>query len=342
MRRTKTRPRPRCPISATAVLIVLLLVFLGVVGYWHLRSVPWVNLQQTRGTLIHLTQKVEALDEKMTEALQGLDTLKQEQAAIRSRIDALEAVAGQGSAPQQDIETLKQGQNALQTHLVSLESRLDELMTLRDELIAVRDTLQKLETNSSPPQGESSLNPTSLGVPLYAQAHTLSCEAASVAMVAAFFGVPLSEQEVLEALPRHENPNLGYRGDIDGSPGGLSDYGVHAAPIHEILTARGLRASVVEGGLEDIRSALNAGHPLIAWITYNLWEQTPVAMELSDSSTVKMVPYEHVVVIEGYTDDGLWALDPYDDEREFLSWADFERSWGYLDYMALEVKGAVR
>jgi hypothetical protein len=42
-------------------------------------------------------------------------------------------------------------------------------------------------------------------------------------------------------------------------------------------------------------------------------------------------------VIDGYTDDGLWGLCPYDAERQWLPWADFERSWGYLDRMALEI-----
>jgi len=50
-----------------------------------------------------------------------------------------------------------------------------------------------------------------------------------------------------------------------------------------------------------------------------------------------VVPYEHTVVLEGYTADGLWALDPYDGERQFMPWAEFERSWGYLDEMALEI-----
>ncbi|MEA3346203.1 MAG: C39 family peptidase [Chloroflexota bacterium] len=233
-----------------------------------------------------------------------LDAALQEQEAMRSRIEALETERGE---------------------------RLDDLSAMRADLATIREELQ---SRGEVPTSE----PASLGVSLHEQTHSLSCEAASVAMVADFFGVSLTEEEVIEALPRNENPNLGFRGHIDGPTGGLEDYGVHAAPIKKLLTEHGLRAAEVEGGLDGVRRALKAGHPVIAWITYHLWEQTPVELELSSGAKMKMVPYEHTVVIEGYTEDGLWALDPYDGERQFLPWMDFERSWGYLDQMALAIR----
>jgi len=288
---------------------------------------------------------VKELDEKTSVALQELEALKQEHVAMRAQVEALEANTAQAPVPREDFEALKQEQKALWASIVALDHRLDDLPAIRQDLVALRAELQSRGDSRiapTPSQGAPSPEPTRLGVPLYRQSHSLSCEAASASMVAAFFGVSLSEQEVIEALPRHENPNLGYRGNIDGPTGSLKDYGVHAAPLQETLVAHGLRVSALEGGLEGIRSALNAGHPVIAWITYNLWEQNPVELELSDGTTVKVVPYEHAVVIEGYTAHGLWALDPYDGEREFLPWADFERSWGYLDYMALEVEGEAR
>jgi len=342
MRRSKSRFPLRAPIFLTAALAVLSLVSLGALVYWGRESLSWVNLWQTRGTLIHLTQKVEELDERMSGALQELEALKQEHGAMRSQVEALEADTTEASVPREDLKALKQEQKALWASIVALDNRLDDLPAIREELVTIREELQTSDDSQiapTPSQGEPLPDPKSLGVPLYRQSHSLSCEAASASMVAAFFGLSLSEQEVIEALPRHENPNLGYRGNIDGATGSLEDYGVHAAPLQKTLTTLGLRVRALEGGLEGIHSALNAGHPLIAWITYNLWEQSPVELGLSDGTTVKVVPYEHAVVIEGYTTDGLWALDPYDGEREFLPWADFERSWGYLDYMALQVEG---
>ena len=330
MHQTKTGFPPRRLVYLTAALVALLLVFLGAVAYWRLESLSWASHRQTQVALHSLTQKVEGLDGKMAATLQELE-------AMRSRIEALEAETARASGLRGEIEALKQEQKALQASVAALDKRLDDLPAMREDLVTIREGLQRLGAASSPSQGEPLPGRTSLGVPLYRQTHSLSCEAASASMVANFFGVSLSEEEVIEALPRHENPNLGFRGGIDGLPGGLEDYGVHAAPIRKLLAEHGLQASDIEGGLEGIRSALKAGHPVIAWITYQLWEESPVELELASGAKVKVVPYEHTVVIEGYTADGLWALDPYDGERRLLPWADFERSWGCLDQMALEI-----
>jgi len=339
MRRSKAGSPLQGPIPLTTVLAALSLVLFGAFLFWGRGWLPWVNVWQTRGTLIHLTQKVQQLDEKMSVALQELETLKQEHLAMRSQVEALQAGTEQAPVSPEGLEALKQEQKALWASIIALENRLADLPAIRDDLASLRRELQSLETAPPRSQEEPSHEVTSLGVPLHTQAHNLTCEAASASMVAAFFGLSLSEQEIMEALPRHENPNLGYRGNGDGPTGSLEDYGVHAIPLQRTLAAHGLRVSVVEGGLNGIRSALDAGHPVIAWITYNLWEQRPEELELSDGTAVKVVPYEHTVVIEGYAADGLWALDPYDGERELLPWVDFERSWGYLDYMALEVEG---
>lgn len=249
---------------------------------------------------------------------------------MQVQIEALEAESAQSADCRLEISNLR-------SEISNLDKRLDDLPAIREDLSTIGEELQKLRAASPPAQGEPSPGPTSLGVPLYRQTHNLSCEAASASMVASFFGVSLPEEEVISTLPQHENPNLGFRGDIDGPPGSLDDYGVHAAPIQKLLATYGLQATNLEGGLEGIRSALKAGHPVMAWITYHLWEETPVELELAGGAKVKVVPYEHTVVIEGYTSDGLWALDPYDGERQLLPWTDFERSWEYLDRMALEI-----
>ncbi|GEM_PF-655851 len=319
-------------LSITAALTTLLLIFLGTVAYWRLESLVWASYRQTQIVLDSLAQRTEGLDGEMAAALQELEALKREQEAMRSRIEALEAEREQIADCRLEISNL-------QSEISHLNKRLDDLPAIREDLAAIEEDLQRLGAASLSSPGEPSPGPASLGVPLYKQSHNLSCEAASASMVAAFFGVPLSEEEAIAALPRHENPNLGFRGNLDGLPGGLEDYGVHAAPIQKLLAEYGLRVTNVEGGLEGIRNALKAGHPVMAWITYHLWEQTPTELELAGGAKVKVVPYEHTVVIEGYTDNGLWALDPYDGERQLLPWVDFERSWRYLDQMALQITG---
>jgi uncharacterized protein YvpB len=156
-------------------------------------------------------------------------------------------------------------------------------------------------------------------------------------MVANFYGVPLSEEEISEALPRNENPNLGFRGRLDGVPGGLTDYGVYAEPIRDILEANGLEATYVEDGLEGIKKALDKEHPVIAWVTYRLRVQQPVEITLSTGQEVKMVNYEHTVVVTGYNEEGFWVNDPFDGWEYFYKSANFARAFEYLDNMALEV-----
>jgi uncharacterized protein YvpB len=162
-------------------------------------------------------------------------------------------------------------------------------------------------------------------------------------MAANFFGISASESEILYALPRHENPHLGFRGNVDGPYGGLSDYGVYAEPIRQILVSFGLEVEHLDGGADEIKQHIREGRPVIAWVTYRLQAQSPRQVVLANPSsqggarTVKLVPYEHAVLVVGYNRDGLWVNDPYAGTRDFYSDSDFDRSFAYLDNMALVV-----
>lgn len=256
--------------------------------------------------------------------------LKQEQEVIQrdittltDKIEGLEnAVSSQVSinvtALGADIEALRQDQMDIHS----------EIEHLANEVELFKNTGLEEETPSAE---------VKLDVPRYKQAHRLTCEASAASMVANFYGVPLSEEEIIEALPRDENPHLGFRGRLDGTPGGLTDYGVYAEPIRQILVANGLEATHVEDGLDGIKRALDRRHPVIAWVTHRLRVQEPVEITLSTGQKVKMVNYQHTVVITGYNQQGLWVNDPYDGGEYFYNSTDFARAFGYLDDMALEV-----
>jgi uncharacterized protein YvpB len=168
------------------------------------------------------------------------------------------------------------------------------------------------------------------------QSHSLSCESSAASMVAQYHGVPLSEADILAALPQHDNPHLGFRGNVDGPTGGIEDYGVYAAPIMAILNDRGLQAWLVQGGLDGIRIAIARGNPVVAWVTYNCLPSVPAMATIGDE-TVTLVPYQHAVVVIGYNPEGVWANDPYDGQEDFYPAADFERAMAYFGNMALEV-----
>jgi uncharacterized protein YvpB len=176
-----------------------------------------------------------------------------------------------------------------------------------------------------------------LDAPLYKQERSLSCESSAAAMAAGFYGLSVSESDILSALPRHEDPNLGFRGNVDGPYGGIDDYGTYAEPIRQVLSGVGLTAGHLEGGIEEIKQHIRAGRPVIAWVTYRLQVQTPRQVTLSNGTAVTMVPYQHVVLVVGYNASGLWVHDPYDGTRTWYGEDDFRRSFAYLGNMALVV-----
>jgi uncharacterized protein YvpB len=179
-----------------------------------------------------------------------------------------------------------------------------------------------------------------LDVPIYKQQRNLSCESSAAAMAANFCGLQVSEQDILSALPRHENPHRGFRGDVDGPHGGIDDYGVYAEPVRQVLTDLGLEVRPLDGGADEIRRQIRHGHPVIAWITYELQVQSPQQITLSDGQVATVVPYEHTVLVVGYNPDGLWVNDPYDGTQRFYAQGEFDRSFAYLGNMGLIVAPA--
>lgn len=282
-----------------------------------------------------------------------MEVLKQRQeltprdiATLTDKVEGLEkAVSSQISmnvtAIGTDIEALRRDQMTIRSEIENLASEMESLKDARLEEISPTEFTPSPGLSSAEAEAEglrtSSSAEVKLDVPRYKQAHSLTCESSAASMAANFYGVPLSEEEIMEALPRDENPNLGFRGRPDGVPGGLTDYGVYADPIREILMANGLEATYVEDGLEGIKRALDRRHPVIAWVTYRLRKQEPVEITLSTGQEVKMVNYEHTVVVTGYNQEGFWVNDPYDGQEYFYKSADLARSFGYLDNMALEV-----
>lgn len=176
-----------------------------------------------------------------------------------------------------------------------------------------------------------------LDVPLFKQERSLSCESSAAAMAAKFYGLPIDESDVLRALPRHENPNVGFRGNVDGLYGGINDYGTYAEPIRQVLTGMGLSVTHLSGGIDEIKQHIREGHPVIAWVTYDMQVQTPRQVMLSNGTAVTLVPYEHTILIVGYNANGLWVHDPYDGTRTWYREDDFRRSFAYLGNMALVI-----
>ena len=89
-------------------------------------------------------------------------------------------------------------------------------------------------------------------IPYIAQIHTLSCEAASLQMIAASRGVKRDQDQILKAIgidarppelaadgtvARWGNPNLAFVGSPDGSETKRTGYGTYAGPIARVAIA---------------------------------------------------------------------------------------------------------
>lgn len=322
-------PRRRSPPLVIWVLLGLMLglIALGAVSGW----IAWQKIEQVQtlqSELAVLRSERQAMEAQLA-SLQNAATLCQD------RLAALDANSPdqQLASIQQALTTVRdpQGLSDLQASLSQVQARVDELQNTLNDLAQQMETMaaQAELTGTIPDQ-------VRLDVPRHRQSHNLSCEASAASMVAQYQGVNLSEAEVLAALPANKNPHLGFRGNVDGPTGGIQDYGVYAGPILAILNSRGLRAWLVEGGLEGIKAAIRRGNPVIAWVTYNCLPSTPVVEEI-DGKQVTLVPNQHVVVVTGFNAEGVWANDPWDGQEDFYSNEDFSRAMGYFGDMAIEV-----
>lgn len=268
-----------------------------------------------------------------------LESLQQEQQAIQSQLEAVQSSAGALEDRLVNLESdslayQSTGLQAwdLQTSLAEIQAQVAGHQAILDELTTRVNTVTPAEggaTDTLPPEFH-------LSVESQRQSHSLSCESSAASMAAQYHGVPLTEADVLAALPRNDNPYLGFRGNVDGPTGGTQDYGVYAGPIQDILKGQGLQARPISSGLDGIKAAIARGNPVIAWITYDCQPRTPIT-EVISGQEVTLVPYQHVVVVTGYNSDGVWANDPFDGLEDFYQIADFERALGYFGDMALEV-----
>lgn len=193
---------------------------------------------------------------------------------------------------------------------------------------------------AAPPAAATDQQALIRGVPAYKQQRSLSCEYAAAYVVTKFWGNPIPESVFIRAVPNSPNPHRGYRGNINGPVGGITDYGVYAEPLVPVLEARGYDATVFYGGVERLKANLSAGNPVIVWITAGRNAQRPVYTRTYEGETFKLVPWEHTVVVYGYDSYGIRVMDVGDGNYYRTDWASFLRRWNYLDQMALVIRPA--
>ncbi len=148
-----------------------------------------------------------------------------------------------------------------------------------------------------------------LNVPYHRQEHALSCEVAALKMALNYYGVKISESELLALLPhdtklpRSKNniwgdPDLGFVGNIDGSiPNG--GYGVYERPIADIASKFRKSNALNNVKLSDILTEVADKHPVIVWGT--LASGKDISWKTKKGKFIKAIYGEHTRVIIGFS-----------------------------------------
>jgi uncharacterized protein YvpB len=168
------------------------------------------------------------------------------------------------------------------------------------------------------------------------QYFALGCEASAAVDLAEYYDVLIYQYNFQHELPLSDNPDLGFVGDVNGPWGQVPPYayGVHAAPVSELLQKYGLN---VEGGkgysLEQMKAKIATGHPVIAWVIGNMVGGVPAEYVDKAGNKTLVAAYEHVVILTGYNQDSI----RYVNNGRFFEVPNevFLNSWGVLGNMAV-------
>lgn len=177
-------------------------------------------------------------------------------------------------------------------------------------------------------------------VPVYKQQQTLTCEQAAASM--ALRGA-LTEKQIVDAMPRSENPFEGIRGSTNYELfGGLTHYGTYAQGLQKGLAKLGRQSTTYYGqSYEQFKASilenLKQGRPVIWWTTWRESYQRPQWTELANGIKIPLTPYEHSVVIVAADEQGVTYHDPYDGSVRTTTWANHQRTSSYFNNMALVI-----
>jgi len=174
------------------------------------------------------------------------------------------------------------------------------------------------------------------GAIAYQQERGLSCEYASLAIATGMLGSWVSEYDFESVIPFSDNPHWGYRGDIYGSWGNTTNYGIYSAPLVPALAQFGFQGDAFYGGRGNLTAQIDMGRPTVVWIGVR-GDEGSFYDYTADGTRFQLTPYMHVVVVYGYDDGGVYISDPGNGSLGYMDWGTFEWMWGVMDGMALAV-----
>jgi len=172
------------------------------------------------------------------------------------------------------------------------------------------------------------------------QQYSLDCEARSAVDWAAFFGNRINESDFLNRLPRSDDPDSGFVGNINGYLGQFppKSYGVHAGPIASVLRQYGINAQAVKGfSWDELKQEILANRPVIIWVVnYPYSIETRQYTAASNGHTTTVARYEHTWIISGFTS---WSVTVVDSEYTYqIDINEFLNRWASLGNMAVVMR----
>lgn len=193
------------------------------------------------------------------------------------------------------------------------------------------------------------------------QVFNLSCEFAAAAAILyhykndEFFSAKnelTAEKALIAKIPSSMNPNIGIRMGEDATEsaelvyrnlnnrfGGTEYYGVHAPPFIDLFWQYGLLARPIQkGDIDVIKKAIFSGHLVMTWIKTGYGKAVDVALSYGSTPVIKG---EHVVVIYGYNQDGVFVMDPGIGNNRFLSYQTLLEATDLFPIPFLEVNPSV-
>jgi subtilisin-like proprotein convertase family protein len=169
----------------------------------------------------------------------------------------------------------------------------------------------------------------------------LDCESRSAVDWAKHFGFFIDELDFLYNLPQSDDPEQGFVGNPDGHWGYIppDDYGVHDLPVSLLLQDYGVVASSYHYlRWDDLRAEIAMGNPAIVWIiggsNYNLANGIPhFYIPASTGDLTVVAPYEHTVIVVGYTPTTVTILNG--SQFVDIPLDRFLDSWSVLQFMGI-------
>ncbi|HUV16077.1 MAG TPA: C39 family peptidase, partial [Pelolinea sp.] len=172
------------------------------------------------------------------------------------------------------------------------------------------------------------------------QLYTLDCEAQAAVDFARLFGVNIGELEFINRIPKSDDPEEGFVGDINGPMGQLppGDYGVHAKPVAKLLREYGVQAKAVrDWEMDQIRAEIASGNPVIVWIVNLPFDIDTEEYTAPNGNTSKVARYEHTWIVTGYNMSTFTVIDSVWTYNVKIS--TFKERWEALGNQAIVYRG---